>query len=63
MHMMGGPNAPATGTVRPEDIASDNSVASSRLADARIDFYGRGTLGDKQGTPLVHRLYDWIWPF
>jgi flagellar L-ring protein precursor FlgH len=52
-----------TGTVRPEDIASDNSVASSRLADARIDFYGRGTVGDKQGTPLVHRLYDWIWPF
>ena len=52
-----------TGTVRPEDIASDNSVTSSRLADARIDFYGRGTLGDKQGTPLVHRLYDWIWPF
>jgi flagellar L-ring protein precursor FlgH len=52
-----------TGTVRPEDIATDNSVLSSRLADARIDYYGRGTVGDKQGTPLVHRLYDWIWPF
>ena len=52
-----------TGTVRPEDIASDNSVLSSRLADARIDFYGRGTVGDKQGVPLVHTLYDWLWPF
>jgi flagellar L-ring protein precursor FlgH len=52
-----------SGTVRPEDIASDNSVLSSRLADARIDYYGRGTVGDKQGVPLVHRLFDWIWPF
>jgi flagellar L-ring protein precursor FlgH len=52
-----------SGTVRPEDIAADNSVVSSRLADARIDYYGRGTVADKQGVPLVHRLYDWIWPF
>jgi flagellar L-ring protein precursor FlgH len=52
-----------TGVVRPEDIASDNSVLSSRLADARIDYYGRGVVGDKQNVPLVHRLYDWIWPF
>lgn len=52
-----------TGTVRPEDIAADNSVSSSRLADAHIDYYGKGTVGDKQGTPLVHRLFDWIWPF
>jgi len=52
-----------TGIVRPEDIASDNSIASSRLADARIDYYGRGTVGDKQGTPIVQRLMDWVWPF
>jgi flagellar L-ring protein precursor FlgH len=52
-----------SGTVRPVDIATDNSVLSTRLADARIDYYGVGTVGDKQGTPLVHRLYDWIWPF
>jgi flagellar L-ring protein precursor FlgH len=52
-----------SGVVRPEDIASDNSVQSTRLADARIDYYGRGTVGDKQSTPLVHRLYDWVWPF
>lgn len=52
-----------TGTVRPEDIAADNSVLSSRLADAHIDYYGKGTVGDKQGTPLVHRLFDWLWPF
>jgi len=52
-----------TGVVRPEDIASDNSVLSARLASARIDYYGRGVVADKQGVPLVHRLYDWVWPF
>ena len=52
-----------SGTVRPEDIASDNSVQSARLADARIDYYGKGVVADKQNVPLVHRLYDWIWPF
>jgi flagellar L-ring protein precursor FlgH len=51
------------GTVRPEDIAPDNSVLSSRIADARIDYYGRGVVGDKQNVPLTHRLFDWIWPF
>ena len=52
-----------SGVVRPEDIASDNSVQSARLADARIEYFGRGVVDDKQGVPLVHRLYDWIWPF
>lgn len=52
-----------TGVVRPEDIATDNTVASTRLADARIDYYGRGVVSDKTGTPLVHKLMDWIWPF
>jgi flagellar L-ring protein precursor FlgH len=52
-----------SGTVRPEDIAADNSVQSSRLADARIDYYGRGVVSDKTNVPLFHRLYDWVWPF
>jgi flagellar L-ring protein FlgH len=52
-----------TGLVRPEDIAPDNSVLSSRVADARISYYGYGSVGDKQGTPLGQRLFDWVWPF
>jgi flagellar L-ring protein precursor FlgH len=52
-----------SGMVRPEDIASDNTLQSARLADARIDYYGRGTVSDKQNVPLVHRAFDWIWPF
>ena len=52
-----------TGLVRPVDIRPDNSVLSSRLADARISYYGYGTVGDKQNVPIVHRLMDWLWPF
>jgi flagellar L-ring protein precursor FlgH len=52
-----------TGVVRPADIRPDNTVLSSRLADARISYYGYGAIGDKQTVPLGHRLMDWIWPF
>jgi flagellar L-ring protein precursor FlgH len=52
-----------SGTVRPEDITTDNSVPSSRVGDARISLAGVGPLGDKQNTPFVHRALDWMWPF
>ncbi|HLK11909.1 MAG TPA: flagellar basal body L-ring protein FlgH [Candidatus Binatia bacterium] len=52
-----------SGTVRPEDILSDNSVPSTRVADAHISYFGRGTAGDKENVPIVHRLMDWVWPF
>jgi flagellar L-ring protein precursor FlgH len=52
-----------SGTVRPVDILSDNSVLSTRIADAHISYFGRGTAGDKENVPIVHRLMDWVWPF
>jgi flagellar L-ring protein precursor FlgH len=52
-----------TGTVRPEDISTDNTIPSTRLADARISLAGVGPLGDKQNTPFLHRALDWVWPF
>ncbi|HXJ35895.1 MAG TPA: flagellar basal body L-ring protein FlgH [Candidatus Eisenbacteria bacterium] len=51
------------GTVRPVDIRPDNTVLSSRLADARIAYYGYGPVGDKQNAPLLQRAMDWVWPF
>jgi len=52
-----------TGVVRPVDVGTDNTVLSTRIADARIDYYGRGVVSNKTGVPLVHTLLDWIWPF
>ncbi|MCC6850355.1 MAG: flagellar basal body L-ring protein FlgH [Deltaproteobacteria bacterium] len=51
------------GWVRPEDIDSQNQVLSTRLADARIDYYGVGTLGVKQSPGWGYWLLDVVWPF
>jgi flagellar L-ring protein precursor FlgH len=36
------------GVIRPQDIASDNTIRHDRLAEARIACGGRGTLSDLQ---------------
>ncbi len=51
------------GWVRPEDIDADNQVLSTRLADARIDYYGVGALGVKQSPGWGYWLMDVLWPF
>jgi flagellar L-ring protein precursor FlgH len=52
-----------SGVVRPIDIAQDNSVRSSYVADAEIEFTGRGVLSDNQKPGLFARFWNWIWPF
>lgn len=52
-----------TGIVRPEDIASDNSILSSHVADAKIEYGGTGTLSDKQQPGWLARVLDVAWPF
>lgn len=48
------------GKVRPQDIASDNSVVSSRLADARIHYVGDGVLADGQKPGFISRVLTWL---
>jgi flagellar L-ring protein FlgH len=52
-----------SGIVRPKDIDADNRVKSTYLADARIEYYGQGALGDKQQPGWLTRTLDWVWPF
>ena len=52
-----------SGIVRPEDIDSDNRVASTSLADSRIEYYGKGALADKQKPGWGTRIIDNIWPW
>jgi flagellar L-ring protein precursor FlgH len=52
-----------SGVVRPIDIAQDNSVRSSYVADAEIEFTGRGVLSDNQKPGVLARFWNWIWPF
>jgi len=51
------------GLARPLDIAADNTIQSSLLAEAKIEFNGAGVLGDKQGPGVLHRAVDHAWPF
>jgi len=52
-----------TGVIRSKDVAADNSVLSTQVADASISYHGRGVLGDKQRAGWFTRLMDNIWPF
>jgi len=52
-----------SGIVRPIDIEQDNSVLSSKVADAEIEFTGRGLLTDNQKQGWLSRYFGWIWPF
>jgi flagellar L-ring protein precursor FlgH len=52
-----------TGTVRPNDIDSNNTVLSSKIADAQIYYVGDGVIQDKQSPGWLVRIMDNIWPF
>ena len=52
-----------SGVVRPFDIDQENSVKSSMIADAQIEFTGRGSLTDTNQQGIVQRYFGWIWPF
>ena len=52
-----------SGIIRPQDVAQDNSVLSTHVADARIEYSGQGTLGDKQRPGWFARALDSVWPF
>jgi flagellar L-ring protein precursor FlgH len=47
-----------SGIVRPRDIADGNSVLSSRLASARIEFDGEGFVTDQSKPGLLARLLN-----
>jgi flagellar L-ring protein precursor FlgH len=52
-----------SGTVRPEDITSDNVVYSEYIADAKIEYSGKGVVDDKMRPGWLARIVDWVWPF
>ena len=52
-----------SGVVRPEDIAQDNSVSSAVIADAEIEFTGRGVLTDNQRQGWLSKFLSTINPF
>jgi len=51
-----------SGLVRPTDISPDNSVVSTRIADAQVEFTGRGDIADQQRKGWLVRLLDTMNP-
>jgi flagellar L-ring protein precursor FlgH len=52
-----------TGVVRPQDIASDNTVLHDRMAEARIAYGGKGQLTDIQRARWGQQMMDILLPF
>jgi flagellar L-ring protein precursor FlgH len=52
-----------TGVIRPQDIASDNTVPHDRMAEARISYGGRGQLTDLQRARWGQQMMDILMPF
>jgi flagellar L-ring protein precursor FlgH len=51
------------GMIRPEDIEQDNSITSSKLADAEVYYVGDGVIQNKQRPGWLVRILDKVWPF
>jgi len=52
-----------SGIIRPEDLSVDNRVDSNLIADARIEYSGRGVIADEQRPGWMIRILDNVWPF
>jgi flagellar L-ring protein precursor FlgH len=52
-----------SGVLRPADIDPDNSVDSNLIADARVEFTGRGDINDQVERGWLTEFLDFINPF
>jgi flagellar L-ring protein precursor FlgH len=52
-----------SGVIRATDIAQDNSIASSLISDARVEFTGRGDINDQVERGWLTKVLDTISPF
>lgn len=49
-----------SGIIRPQDIGPDNTVPSIALANATIQYDGKGPVGEKQRRGLLSTIFGWL---
>lgn len=53
-----------TGVVRPDDVDSGNEVSSTKIANARIEYSGKGDMAESQVAGWLTRFFtSALWPF
>ena len=50
-----------TGIIRPIDILPDNTIESTRVADAKITYSGKGAVADANQAGWVSRFFMSPW--
>ncbi|MGD8641253.1 MAG: flagellar basal body L-ring protein FlgH [Gammaproteobacteria bacterium] len=53
-------NISVAGVVREEDISTNNTVLSTRLADAEIKFVGEGLIASRSKPGVLTRIWNWL---
>ncbi|MCD4652154.1 MAG: flagellar basal body L-ring protein FlgH [Candidatus Cloacimonetes bacterium] len=48
------------GVVRPQDVASDNSVYSYSIADAKISYKGKGDIHNSSKVGWLTKAFNWL---
>ena len=51
------------GIVRPRDIAFNNTISSTQIADAKVIYTGIGVVAERQRPGWAARLFNYVWPF
>lgn len=51
------------GLIRSDDVSGSNTIKSTQMADAQIEYYGKGIIADKQRPGWISRILENIWPF
>lgn len=49
-----------SGVIRSSDITSDNTIHSSRIANASIEFLGEGVLSSSERPGWITRFFQWL---